>query len=291
MNTEKHLDSFVELIRLASTDLPHDVEEKIVQGLQNEEKDSSAYKSLKAIVNNISIAREQSLPMCQDTGTNIYFIKAPYSVRHADLVKTIKKATTIATEKGYLRPNTVDTLTGKNLEKNWGEGQPFFHIEQVEADKLEINLILKGGGCENVGAQYSLPDASISAGRDISGIKKCILDAAFKAQGRGCAPGILGVGIGGDRATSYLLSKEQFTRTLNSSSTNPLLASMEKELYAKCNQLEIGPMGYGGKTTVLGVLIGSQTRIPASYFVSISYMCWTFRRRSLIFENNRISYE
>ncbi len=290
MNKDLYVSSFVELIRRASTDLPADVECKIREGYANEEADSTAQQCLGTIIKNLEMARAESLPMCQDTGTNIYFLKIPFSVKHKDVINAIEEATLLATQKSYLRPNTVETLTGESLAANWGEGQPFFHIEQTEGSSFEATLVLKGGGCENVGIQYSLPDKSIGAGRDIRGIKKCILDAAYQAQGKGCAPGILGVGIGGDRASSYLLSKEQFLRRLDSINPNPVLQEMETELYEKANQLGIGPMGYSGNTTLLGVLIGAQTRIPASYFVSVSYMCWTFRRRTLTILGDKVAY-
>lgn len=286
-----YIDSFLELIRLASTDLPSDVENKIRIAYHQEEEGSIAKNCLNNILKNISIAREKSYPLCQDTGTNIYDLKIPFSIKHKDILLAIKEATLIATQKGYLRPNTVDSLTGQNINSNWGEGQPFFHIEQAESDILEATLLLKGGGCENVGAQYALPYAPLEASRDLQGIKKCILDAVNKAQGKGCSPGIIGVGIGGDRTSSYYLSKKQFLRTLDSVNPNPVLADLEEEMLNKANQLNIGPMGFGGKTTLLGAFIASQTRIPASFYVSISYMCWTFRRRTLTIVGDTSSYD
>ena len=139
-----------------------------------------------------------------------------------------------------------------------------------------MRLALKGGGCENVGAQYSLPDRKAHANRDLDGCRKVILDAVLQAQGKGCGPGILGVCIGGDRATGYELSKTQFLRLIPDRNPNPELDALEQDILKTANELGIGPMGFGGKTTLLGVKICAANRLPASYFVSISYMCWAY---------------
>jgi fumarate hydratase class I len=141
---------------------------------------------------------------------------------------------------------------------------------------------MKGGGSENMSRQYSLPDSTLGAGRDLKGVEKCILDAVVKTQGYGCAPGILGVCIGGDRATGYEIAKEQLLRNLGDSSKDSCLAKMEKAILKKANSLGIGPMGLGGKTTLLGVKIASRPRVPASFFVTIAYMCWAARRRTVV---------
>ena len=144
----------------------------------------------------------------------------------------------------------------------------------------------KGGGCENVGAQYRLPDATIGAGRDIKGVRKCIIDAVVKAQGQGCSPGILGVAIGGDRVTSYEKSKELILRKLGTANADPKMDAFEKELTNDLNTLGIGPMGYGGNTTVLGIMVEEMYRHPASFYVSISYMCWSSRRGTMTIKTN-----
>ena len=151
--------------------------------------------------------------------------------------------------------------------------------------------MLKGGGSENVGSQYKLPHAPLKAGRDLKGVRKVIIDAVQNAQGLGCAPGILGVGIGGGRDTSYALSKEQFFRKIGERSENPELAKLEKELLHDLNKLGIGPMGFGGNTTVMEVFIGSQDRHPATFFVSISYTCWAYRRKTMIIKNGEVQYD
>lgn len=187
----------------------------------------------------------------------------------------------LATKKGYLRQNSVDSLTGKNDGTNVGPGSPALHFHQHRNSTIEVRLVLKGGGCENVGAQYSLPDEKLHANRDLAGCRTAILDAVMQAQGKGCGPGILGICIGGDRATGYELSKTQFLRRLEDRNPNPELDRLEQDILSTANELGIGPMGFGGKTTLLGVKICGANRVPASFFVSISYMCWAYRRQGI----------
>jgi fumarate hydratase class I len=197
-----------------------------------------------------------------------------------------------ATKKAYLRPNSVDSLSGVNSGNNLGGHYfPTIHFEEVEGDTLTIDLMLKGGGCENVGAQYSLPNSVLNAGRDLSGVRKVVLDAVHKAQGKGCAPGILGVAIGGDRGSSYYASKEVFFQKMDEPNQDEILANLETQLTEEANQMGIGPMGFGGKTTVLDTKITSHHRLPASYFVSVSYMCWAYRRRRMKFLDGIATYE
>lgn len=136
---------------------------------------------------------------------------------------------------------------------------------------------MKGGGSENMSRQYSLPDAALGAGRDLEGVRRCVLDAVVKAQGYGCAPGILGVCIGGDRATAYETAKCQLLRPLNEKPSD-----FESRLLKEANSLGIGPMGLGGKTTLLGVKVAFRPRVPASFFVTVAYMCWACRRRTIM---------
>ena len=195
--------------------------------------------------------------------------------------ETAREAVKLATKKGFLRQNSVDSLTGKNDGTNIGPGAPTFHFHQHRSPEISVKLVLKGGGCENVGAQYSLPDDGLNANRDFDGCRKAILDAVLQAQGKGCGPGVLGVCIGGDRATGYELSKTQFLRLLDDRNAEPKLDSLEQDILKTANELGIGPMGFGGKTTLLGVKICAANRVPASYFVSVSYMCWAFRRQGV----------
>jgi len=275
------IDAFVELVRQAATELPADMEQALAKAKDNEETGSAAEGALDTILNNIQIARQHATPICQDTGTPIFEVYYPLGVSTRDLGRQIRHAVAIATDQAYLRPNAVDSLTGKNSGDNTGEDFPTIHYHEWEKDTIHVDLLLKGGGCENVSTQYKLPDGELNAGRDLDGVRRVVLDAVYQAQGKGCSPSVLGVAIGGDRGSSYIKSKQQLLRPLNDTNANEELAGLEEQLYDQANQLGIGPMGFGGKTTVLGVKIGAQHRLPASYFVSIAYMCWANRRASL----------
>lgn len=276
---KKFHETCVEIIRKTSTELPNDIIEALEKGRAHEARESRADYALGIIEKNIGLAKVKSQPLCQDTGTILFFVHYPQKMDFEIIAKTIRKAVITATKKGYLRQNSVDSLTGKNSGTNVGPGAPTLHMEPWKKDYFDIRLMLKGGGCENVGAQYSLPDTRLGAGRDLAGVKKCILDAVQQAQGKGCGPGILGVTIGGDRGAGYVSSKEQFLRKLGDKNPMPILAQLEQECTDGANQLGIGPMGFGGKTTLLGVKVNALNRLPASFFVSVSYMCWAFRRQ------------
>jgi fumarate hydratase class I len=289
MQAEPLKAQLVELIRLTACELAPDVERALVAARDREE--GRARSTLDWILRNVREATESSVPMCQDTGTLIFHVDHGPDVRPGSIAGLIREAAAEATRRSYLRPNAVDAISGKNSGDNLGQGAPLVLFHEVgEAGALDVRLMLKGGGSENCGVQYSLPDRSLGAGRDLSGIRKCILNAALRAQGFGCAPGILGVGIGGDRMTSFMESKEQFWRPLDDVHPDPALGALESELVSKINALGIGPMGFGGKTTVLGVKLGVRHRVPASFFVSISYMCWAFRRRAMTVRGDEARY-
>ena len=274
--------NILELIKLASTSLPADVESVLASSVEEEMEGSASENVLRTILENVKLARKESLPLCQDTGTPIFYVSYPANFRALHLTKMIRAAVAEATASFYLRPNAVDSLTGINSGYNLGEKHfPTIHFEEVEGDTLKIDLLLKGGGCENVGRQYTLPDKSLKAGRDLDGVRKAALDAVFQAQGQGCAPGFLGIAVGGDRGTSYLASKEVFLEKVGSHHQDPEIAELEKRITKEANDLMIGPMGFGGKPTILGTRITGVHRLPASFFVTVSYMCWAYRRRRL----------
>jgi fumarate hydratase class I len=279
--------SLVELIRRTSAEIPDDVQKSILTSLENEKKGTIAESAMKIIDRNIAMAKEKSQPICQDTGSILFYVDCPVGFDQITFADTAREAVKLATRKGFLRQNSVDSLTGKNDGTNVGPGAPAFHFHQHRSPDVSVRLVLKGGGCENVGAQYSLPAEllaqghKVNANRDLDGCRKAILDAVLQAQGKGCGPGILGVCIGGDRATSYELSKTQFLRRLEDRNPNPDLDALEQDVLKTSNELGIGPMGFGGKTTLLGVKICAANRLPASYFVSVSYMCWAYRRQGV----------
>jgi fumarate hydratase class I len=282
---------FVELVRRAATDLRPDVENAIREAKEHEDPNTPATAVLDTILENVELARRQSTPICQDTGTPIFYVHYPAGWSTIALREQIRDAVATATAKAYLRPNAVDSLTGQNSGNNLGNDFPSIHFQEWEEDYLKVNLLLKGGGCENVGAQYKLPDAKFSAGRDLEGVRKVVLDAVQNAQGKGCAPGVLGIAVGGDRGSGYVRSKEQLFRPLGQRNEKPELAELEKRIYEEANQLGIGPMGLGGKTTVLDVQLDVLHRLPACYYVSVSYMCWADRRRTLTYRDGEVQID
>lgn len=274
-------DSLLELIRRTSAEIPDDVHRAILSSRQQEQKGTIAESAMQIISQNIDLAKSKSQPICQDTGSILFYVDGPVGFDQLAFGETAREAVKVATKRGYLRQNSVDSITGKNDGTNVGPGSPTLHFHQHRGTELRVRLVLKGGGCENVGAQYSLPNEKLKANRDLDGCRKVILDAVLQAQGKGCGPGILGVCIGGDRATGYEFSKEQLLRKLEDRNPNPELDRLEQDIVQTANKLGIGPMGFGGATTLLGAKIGVLNRLPASYFVSISYMCWAYRRQGI----------
>ncbi|MDZ7816082.1 MAG: fumarate hydratase [Planctomycetota bacterium] len=274
-----------DMVKQAATVLPPDVVEVMEKARGLEEGDSTARMALDTILENIKLANEDAAPMCQDTGWPTFFVHYPPGWSTARMRREIEAAVAKATSDNILRPNAVDPLTGKNTGTCVGVGVPTVEFIEVESDKVKIDLLLKGGGCENTSAQFKLPDGELSAGRDLDGVRKVVLKAVYDAQGRGCGPAILGIGIGGDRAHSYKLAKKQLLRKLTDTNPEEELAELEKRILTEANQLGIGPMGFGGATTVLGVKAGVAARHPACFFVSVAYFCWASRRATLVFED------
>lgn len=274
-------ESLVELLRCTSAELPEDVQQAILSALEQERQGAIAEATLKVIERNIALAKQKSQPICQDTGSVLFYVDCPVGLDQVAFAEAARAAVRSATQKGYLRQNSVDSLTGLNDGTNLGPGAPTLHFHQRRSPEVCVRLILKGGGCENVGAQYALPDERLGADRDLAGCRKAVLDAVWRAQGKGCSPGVLGVCIGGDRATGYEFSKQQFLRRLDDRNANPELDWLERDILQTANELGIGPMGFGGRATLLGVKICAANRLPASFFVSVSYMCWAFRRQGV----------
>ncbi len=284
-------EELLELIRRASTQLPADVTTALRQGDGQEAAGSAAEAALKIVLENIELSARQSTPICQDTGTPVFVIHHPFGYSQLALHADVEAAVVTATERNYLRPNAVDSIAGTNSGNNLGSGLPSLHWQEWEREEIRIDLLLKGGGCENVGAQYALPYGPLGAGRDLAGVRKVVLDAVCKAQGKGCGPGIIGVGIGGDRNHSLWVSKEQLFRPLDDHNPDAQLDALEEQLVTEGNRLGIGPMGFGGALTLLGVKIGAAHRLPASFFVSISYLCWAARRATLTWQNGEVTYD
>src|SRR5258705_9157778 len=248
-------ESLLELIRRTSAEIPDDVHRAIVESLEREKKGTIAESAMKIIDQNIALAKQKSQPICQDTGSILFYVDCPMGFDQLAFEEAAREAVKLATKKGFLRQNSVDSLTGKNDGTNVGPGSPTIHFHQHRTPEVHVRLVLKGGGCENVGAQYSLPNEKLHANRDLDGCRKVILDAVLQAQGKGCGPGILGVCIGGDRATGYEFSKKEFLRLLPDRNDVKELDDLEQDVLKTANELGIGPMGFGGKTTLLGVKI------------------------------------
>ncbi len=273
------------LIETASTSFPDDVEKALSAALDTERKRGNDFATgqLEQMIENTRLAREKRRPLCQDTGMPNFFVELPVGVRRAPFVDAAKAAVAKATSDGLLRPNSVCPVTGNNTGDNIGAGTPVFHWSESENRETRVKLLLKGGGSENVGAQYSLPDTSLDADRSLDGAAKCVLDAVKRAGGKGCPPYIVSVCLGGDRAGGYAAAKKNFLRGIGERSTIPELAYLERNLLEQINDLGIGPMGLGGATTALDVLVTTLNRLPASYFVTVSLMCWSFRRAEICF--------
>lgn len=261
------------LLKLAVIRLPSDVKEAL-QRAYEEETSEAGKVNLKAILTNIEFAEKMNTPICQDTGTIIFYVKAGAQANGLEKVEAaLRNATKRATKDVPLRPNAVDPLTRKNSGDNTGRLIPFIHWEITDGDSIEITALPKGGGSENVSAL-----GMITPGEGVKGLKKFVIDAVIKAGAKPCPPNTLGVGIGGGADIAMKIAKKALLRPLNQPNPNPDLAKLEKELYEAANSTGIGPMGLGGKFTVLGVNIEYAHRHPASYPVAVAYQCWAARR-------------
>ncbi len=279
--------SIYKLIVETSTRLPADVQSRIEAARLKEDEGTRSALSLATITENIRMADCNISPICQDTGMPTFIIHVPVGANQIIMKEAVRQAVAQATRDSILRTNSVDSLTGANSGDNLGPGTPVIHFEQWEKEEIDVRLILKGGGCENKNIQYSLPcevEGLGKAGRDLDGIRKCILHAVYQAQGQGCSAGFIGVGIGGDRTTGYELAKHQLFRPVDD--VNPIedLARLEDYIMEHANTLGIGTMGFGGNVTLLGCKIGVMNRLPASFYVSVAYNCWAYRRQGAVLD-------
>ena len=223
-------ESLIKLITETATNLPPDVRQAMGAALKEETPATQSSLALNVIASNIDMAQEDEGPICQDTGMPTFFIKAPVGFNQLKFREDIRQAIVETTKRGKLRPNSVDPITGKSSPDNLGPGTPIIHFDQWEKDDVEVRLILKGGGCENTNSQYSVPcnlDHLGRADRNLEGIRKCILHGVWQAQGRGCAPGAIGVCVGGDRTSGYEHAKLQLFRPLDDTNPDPVLAKLE----------------------------------------------------------------
>lgn len=286
MKDGRFISCLTELIRLTATDLPGDVEDALRSALEREVKGSAPARVLETILENVELARRESLPICQDTGVPNFFVTLPEGLSPRAVREEIRKAVQEATALAFLRPNAVDALREENTGTNLGgDDFPVIEFTHHEGRHLVVDLLLKGGGCENVSAQYALPDLSLGAERNLDGIRRCVLHAVFKAQGLGCPPGAIGVAVGGDRATGYKEAKKTLLRKIGEGEDSSV-AAWREGILRDVNRLGIGPMGLGGSTSLLDLKFSFLHRHPASFFVSVSYMCWAWRRRRLIWDGN-----
>lgn len=266
------------MYRKTATNLSEDVFSELKKAEIIEE--GAAKDIIKNIIKNIELAKNHSKPICQDTGTPIFYIKYSKKFSQKELRKTIIQATKTATKSVPLRGNAVDVMNNKNNGNNTGAFFPIIYFEEIDKG-LVIDLMLKGGGSENVGQTYKLPNSKLGASRNLEGVRRCVLDGVFKAQGKACPPYIIGVSIGGSKDMVSFLSKKQLLRNANDKNNNPNLMKLEETLKKDINGLGIGPAGLGGKTTCLGVKTALSSRHPASYFVDVSFCCWACRKGRL----------
>lgn len=279
-------DAAINLLRLAVIQLPQDVKQALQHAYETETSQAGK-TNLKAILDNIKLAEKTGTPVCQDTGTIIYYVKAGAEIQGLDKIENaLTNATRKATQQIPLRPNAVDPLSGKNTGDNTGPHIPYVHWEIVPGNALEITVLTKGGGSENV-----CTTGMLVPGEGINGLKKFVIDTVVKAGSQPCPPNILGVAMGGGADIAMKLAKKALLRPLNQPNPNPELAKLEEELLEAVNQLGIGPMGLGGKWTILGVKIDYAARHPASFPAAVAFNCWAARRATArINADGRVEY-
>lgn len=267
----------VEAIEKAAIHIPPDVKQALRKAYEEETSDA-AKSQLEAILRNIELAEKLKKPVCQDTGVILYYVTVGVDFPGLKILnKVLVDAVKTATKKVPLRPNTVDPFTGKNPGDNTGRYMPYVHTEIVEGDKLEITVVPKGGGSEYVSVLEMPPP-----GEGIKAIKRAVVDAVLKAGSMPCPPTIVGVGVGGGADIAlHLAKKAACLRKIGTTNPDPELDKLEKELYSALNDLGIGPMGLGGKYTVLAVHIDYAHKHPAVLPVGVVFQCWALRRATV----------
>ena len=282
MKKNRWEDNLFELIQRTATDLPADVENALKRAQRLEKRRSHAYWALSSMLESIKLARERQAPLCEDSGTLIFYFSVPLGFDTNALTAHARGAVTRATRAGLLRQNTLDSISGAPYPTNVAHAAPVMYVQQGARKTVDVRLIMKDGACENEGRQYALPDAALEADRDLAGARRCILDAVWQAQDSGCGPFALGVCVGGDRSTGFEHSKAQYLRRVGARSRTRALAALETRILKESRALGIGPMGLGGVTSVLGIGIDAISRVPSSFYVTVSVMSWTFRRRGVL---------
>lgn len=288
---DRFVQATVEFYRRLACELPDDVRDALATALATEPTDGAGRATLEMILSNIEVCRTESRPLCQDTGIPVFHVTLPELTSQRAIEELLVDATRNAVREVPLRPNAVDPLTGANTGDGVGPGIPMVHFQEASDDRIVVAGMLKGGGCENVALTYKLPDPSLGAGRDLDGVRRCVLDAVWRAQGRACPPYVVGVGIAGAVDAAAGLAKNQLMRKLDDVNAVPELDELEKLLLDQTNRLGIGPGGLGGKSTVLGVKTGVLHRHPASYFVSVSFACWACRRGVMTWQDGKVTYD
>lgn len=259
------------LLDIASV-LPKDVMDRLVE-LRDKEKWPLAKETITTIIDNDNLAERDSVPMCQDTGMVICFVKIGQDV-HVDgsISDAINEAVREAYTEGYLRKSVVkDPINRVNTKDNT---PAIIHYELVEGDVFEISFAAKGFGSENMSKQKMLKPAD-----GLEGVKKFILESVEAAGPNPCPPIIVGVGIGGDFEKSCIMAKKSLMRNVNDYNKDPFYADLEKELLEKINELGIGPQGFGGKTTALRVFIETHPTHIAGLPVAVNIQCHAARHK------------
>ena len=276
METAKVVESVAfNILKQAVIYLPDDVKQALKKAYAEETSDMGKTQ-LKTILDNIELAEKYQAPVCQDTGTIIFYIKAGAQAKNLDTIEeALINATRKATKEIPLRPNAVHPFMGKNSGDNTGRYIPYVNWEIVFGDKIEMTVMTKGGGSENV-----CIGGMIVPGDGINGLKKFVVDAVIKAGAQPCPPNILGIAMGGGADISMKLAKKALMIPLTEHNPDPEIAKLENEIFEAVNMTGIGPMGLGGKTTVLGVHIDYAYRHPASFPAAVAFNCWAARRAS-----------